>query len=121
MGDELVPIILFICMTVAVVGVAKLMSDARTRRMQMLLERGVTSEEAAELLASLRDAGQQASLRWGLVALAVGLALVIVQFLPYGAGEPFVYGLVLVFGAAGLLSSYFLARRRAAPHLVSHA
>jgi hypothetical protein len=60
-----------------------------------------------------RDIAAHDSLKWGLLIGAVGLALIVVQFLPYRSDEPIAVGIVLVFGAAGLLAHYAATRRLA--------
>ena len=63
------------------------------------------------LTAPSRDPGLGTSLQFGLVTGAIGIALIIIQFLPYRTDDPITAGLVLVFAAAGLLGYYALARR----------
>ena len=112
MIGEIVPIALFLSVAFAIVGVTKIISDGRTRR--RLIEAGATPELVAAIAAApSQDPGLYGSLKWGLVIGAVGLALVIIQFLPYDEDEPIVYGLILLFGAAGLLAYYAAARRLA--------
>jgi hypothetical protein len=47
---------------------------------------------------------------------AIGLALIVVQFLPYQPDDPIALGVVLVFGAAGLLGYYVASRRLTKVH-----
>jgi hypothetical protein len=110
MGD-LVPIVLFIAGAVMVINVTRIISDGRTRR--QLIRGGVTPETAAAIIAASPTAEAHASLRWGLLTGAVGLALIVVQFLPYKPDEPISLGIVLLFGAAGLLAYHFASRRLA--------
>jgi len=110
---ELVPIVLFLCIAFMTVGVARIVSDGRTRR--KLIEAGATSELAAAVAQSSRDhSSADDSLKWGMVIGAVGIALIIIQFLPYPQDDPISLGLVLVFGAAGLLGHHVLTRRAVA-------
>jgi hypothetical protein len=44
---------------------------------------------------------------------AVGIALIIIQFLPYRADDPMTLGVILVFAAVGLLGYYASAKRLA--------
>ena len=60
-----------------------------------------------------RDIAAQDSLKWGLLIGAVGLALIVVQFLPYRSDEPIALGVILVFAAAGFLAHYTATRRLA--------
>lgn len=111
MGVEtVVPAVLFLSLAYVVVGVTKLVAENRTRR--QLVEKGATPELARAVMASPQaDLGLYGALKWGLVIGAVGLALVVVQFMPYRPDQPIVYGTVLLFGAAGLLAYYAIGRR----------
>jgi hypothetical protein len=110
MFDDLVPIAFFAFVAFGAIGIAKTISDGRTRR--RLIEAGASPELAAAIVSPPSgDPGLHESLKWGLVMGAVGLALVIIQFLPYQPSDPIVYGLVLLFAAAGLLGYYVAARR----------
>lgn len=112
MTETLVPIVLFLTLAFAVVGVTKVISDGRTRR--RLIDAGATPELVAAIATPPReDLGLYGALKWGLVVGAVGVALIIVQFLPYRPDDPIAFGLVLLFGAAGLLAYYAAARRMA--------
>lgn len=108
--DTLVPIAVFLTLAFTIVAVTRIISDGRTRR--RLLQTGVTPELARAIAEPPRDdPGLYGALKWGLILGAVGLALIVVQFLPYRPEDPIVLGLILVFGAAGLLVYYVSARR----------
>ena len=110
MVEVLVPIVAMLSTAFVIVGVAKILSDGRTRR--RLIDAGATPELATALAqAPRRDPGLHDTLRWGLVTGALGVGLIVIQFLPYGADQPIVYGVVLLFGAGGLLGYYAAARR----------
>lgn len=110
--SELVPIVLFLSLAFMVVGVTRVVSDGRTRR--RLIEAGATAEVAAAVTARSGDAGLQETLKWALLIAAVGLSLVVVQFLPYDRDQPITAGVILLFAAAGLFAYYAAARRRLA-------
>lgn len=113
----LVPLALFASLAFTVVGVTKLVTDSRVRR--RLIEANASPDTAAAVLAPLpADPGLLGALKWGLVTLAVGVALIVVQFLPYRRDEPIALGVVLVFAAAGLLAYYARAKRPAAARAV---
>ena len=111
MGVEIVvPLAFFISVVVGIVGVTRVISDGRTRR--RLLESNATPELAAAVVAPPRNEpflGE--TLKWGLVAGAVGIALIVIQFLPYEAEDPITSGIVLLAAAVGLLSYYVTGRR----------
>lgn len=115
-GDNLVaivvPTVFLLSVAFAIVGVTKIVSDGRTRR--RLIAAGATPELTAAVLAPLpADPELFSALKWGLVTAAVGVALIVVQFLPYRPDEPIVLGLVLLGGAGGLLAYYASAKRLA--------
>lgn len=112
MSMTLVPIALFLSLTFAIVGVARVISDGRTRR--RLIESGASPELARAIMATPpKDVGLHGALKWGLVLGALGVALIVVQFMPYGEDDPITIGVVLLGAAAGLLGYYALGRRSA--------
>lgn len=92
--------------------VTRVLVENRTRR--HLVDQGLTAEEIRTLFAEPAPA-RAGSLRAALVLLGIGAALLLAQYLPYGVGEPFVYGLVLVAGGAGLLLYVWFAPRLRGP------
>jgi hypothetical protein len=51
------------------------------------------------------------ALKWGIVAVATGAALVLIQMLPYERDEPIILGIILLFVGIGLLVYYSMARK----------
>ena len=111
MLDDLLPIIVPLALFWMIVALGRTIGETRTRR--RLIESKATPEFAAAVMTESRRDTQEDSLKWGLLLGAVGLALIIVQFLPYQSDEPIALGVILVFGAAGLLAHYAVARRMA--------
>jgi hypothetical protein len=110
MVEIVVPVALFLSLAFGTIGVTRVISDGRTRR--RLLETNAPAELAAAVVSRPQtDVPFGDALKWGLVTGAVGLGLIIVQFLPYDADDPISTGLVLLSGAIGLLSYYATARR----------
>jgi len=110
----LVPLAFFVTVAFTLVGITTVISDGRTRR--LLIRSGAAAELARALGAAPKDdPGLYSSLKWGLVTGAVGLALILIQFLPYRSEDPIVLGVILVFLAAGLLAYYVTARRLERP------
>jgi hypothetical protein len=106
----LVPIAFLLSIAFTLVGVTKVISDGSTRR--RLIQAGATPELARAIVAAPKDdPGLYGALKWGILTGAVGLALILIQFLPYRSDEPIVLGVILVFAAAGLLAYYVNARR----------
>jgi hypothetical protein len=110
MTETLVPLALFLAIAFTIVSVTRLVSEGRTRR--RLIEAGVTPELVRSLTAAQgQDLGLHNALKWGLVMLALGVALIVVQFVPFRPDEPIAFGIVLVFVALGLLAYYAAGRR----------
>src|SRR6266704_5211896 len=110
----LVPLAFFVTVAFTLVGITTVISDGRTRR--LLIKSGAAPELARAIgAAPTDDPGLHSALKWGLVTGAVGLALILIQFLPYRSEDPIVLGVILVFLAAGLLAYYVTARRLERP------
>ena len=112
--DTLVPIGFLLSVAFTLVAMTKVISDGRTRR------RLIESRAAPELVRAIvtpakEDLGLYSALKWGILSGAVGVALIVVQFLPYRPDQPIVLGVILVFAAAGLVVYYLSARRLASP------
>ena len=106
----LVPIALFLSIAFATVGVTRIITDARTRR--RLLEANASPQMAAALVTRPGLGSTQATaLKWGLVLGTIGVALIIIQFLPYDEDDPITAGIVLVSAAIGLVGGYAIEQR----------
>ncbi|HEX9705678.1 MAG TPA: hypothetical protein VGA20_10555 [Gemmatimonadales bacterium] len=106
----MVPIAFLLSVAFTLVGVTKVISDGRTRR--RLIDAGATPEMARAIAMTPKDdPGLFSALKWGILTGAVGLSLILIQFLPYRSDEPIVLGVILVFAATGLLAYYVGARR----------
>ena len=107
-SEYLVAVVLFISIAVMVLGIARTIADTLIRR--RLIEAGNAGDISRMLAASAEDRVSGA-LKWGIVAVATGAALVLIQMLPYERDEPIVLGIVLLFVGIGLLAYYALARK----------
>ena len=115
MLNDLVPLVVPLAFFWVISAVARTIAETRTRR--RLIETNASPEFAAAVMTEARgDTALYDSLKWGLVIGAIGLALIVVQFLPYQPDDPIALGVVLVFGAVGLLAYYAAARRLAKEH-----
>lgn len=86
--------------------ITKWISDNRLKR-----DLASVSPELAETLLTSSVRNLDASLKWGIVALGVGVSLVLVQLMHLDARDPLTFGLVFMFGGIGLLFHYFMASR----------
>jgi hypothetical protein len=110
--DTLVPLGLFAMIAFIIVGLTKVIYEGRVRR--RLIDTGATPELARAIVGSPQSNLElYGALKWGLVTGAIGLALIVIQFLPYRPEDPIMLGVILLFAAAGLLGYYVVARRLA--------
>ena len=102
--EILVPIAFF----AAIVWIVKVISDNRIRR--KVLDQRVSDELAEAILKNDASAPSALSaLKWGLIVLAIGGALVLVQLLSIDADEPLTFGLIFLAAGAGLVAYYLIA------------
>jgi hypothetical protein len=107
-----VPLGLFAMIAFIIVGLTKVIFDGRIRR--RLIDTSATPELAKAIVGiPYSDREFYGALMWGLVTGAIGVALIVIQFLPYRPEDPIMLGVILVFAAAGLLGYYLIARRLA--------
>ena len=93
---------------VIVVGLmTKWISDNRLRKQLM----SVSPELAQVLLTSAPDT-VDGSLKWGIVSVGVGAALATVQLAGIDPTGPLAFGLIFIFGGAGLLAHYVISISR---------
>jgi uncharacterized membrane protein YedE/YeeE len=108
-GTDAVPIAFILGVALTLVSLTRIISDGITRR--RLLKGGATPDLARAIAAAPEENPRlYGTLRWGIVTGAAGIALILIQFLPYRANDPLVLGVLLVFIAAGLLAYFASAR-----------
>ena len=88
--------------------ITKVISDNWTRR--KLIEARGSEDVIRALFRKESDPEMFAALKWGIVLASLGLGLIVTQYLPAGFEEPLAWGVVMVFGGAGLLLYYAAAR-----------
>ncbi len=106
--EELVPVVLFIMMFGVIGYVTRILSDNRVRR--ELIGKEVDSEVIQKLFLENRAEDFNSNLKWGIVAVALGIALAIIQFTGLGSDEPLTFGIAFIAGGIALLSYYMLMK-----------
>jgi Domain of unknown function (DUF6249) len=89
--------------------VIKILSDNRVRN--RLIEKGLVDEKVKFLYHSDIRLKNFTSIKWGMLLIALGLALLIGQLLPYDDHEELTMGLMFLFGGVAFLAYYFMAKR----------
>jgi len=92
----------------AMTAALRLILDYRVKR--RLIERPISDEAMRQILAPRQDA--YAALKWGLAALSAGAALAMIELLGLSHLQPATYGLVLLAIGLALIAYYFIARRK---------
>ena len=106
MFGELIPIVLFI-MFFGVIGyITRVISDNRVRR--ELVSLNADKETIDYLFLRARSENPDGSLKWGIVSVALGAALALIQLLGLAEDQPMTYALLFIFGGSGLLGFYAL-------------
>jgi hypothetical protein len=108
MSGELVPIIIVPAIFFSIVAMIKIVSDSAVRR--KLIEKGMVNADAQYLFASGVN-GAPSSLKWGMVLIAVGGAILVGQLAPYSISEEVTISAMLIMAGLALIVYYFIAGR----------
>lgn len=108
--ENLIPIVLFVMMFGVIGYTTKIISDNRVRR--ELVHKDVDQDIIQKLFLENRAEDVFSNLKWGIVAVALGLALTVIQVTELSSEEPLTYGIVLIAGGASLLAYYRLRQNR---------
>jgi hypothetical protein len=107
----MVPIALF----AMIFFIVKSVVENKTR--QKAIEKGVSDDALKNLFAHPVQTGQgTGELKWGMVAIAIGLSLAAVEFMGLEPDQPLAFGIPLIFAGAALIAYQILR-----PHFASKA
>ena len=104
---EMLPLIV---MFLVVPVIIKLLSDNKTRR--QLIEKGLVDEKIKYLFPDKPKDYVGSSLKWGMISIAVGLAVFAGQMAPRDLVEEVTIGCMLVFGGLALVIYYVIASKK---------
>ena len=106
--------IIFFFTSIMVIGGSAIIGRHRER--MGMIEKGMKAEDIKAMFGrSFEEPHPLTSLKWGIVLVSVGLAVMLGLFLhsAYNYIEGGIFpGLVAVFGGAGLILFYFIANRK---------
>ena len=106
MNSNMIPIVMFIVIAIIV----KIVSDNRTRR--QLIENSMLNENVKYLFSDPFERHIPSSLKWGMVMIAVGIALLTAQFLPHQYENEITLAMVLIMAGIALLIFYGIGTRK---------
>ena len=76
-----------------------------------MIEKGYVNEDAQAIFKQQSATNKYNSLKWGLLALTGGLALIILEFIDVRRNSPLPYGLVAVALSTGFLVYYAIIKK----------
>lgn len=104
MGEILIPVSLFVCISYII----KVLSDNRVRN--KLIEKGLIDENVQYLDLTRVQSQRLSALKWGLVLVGLGIALLAGQFFPPDIRNEMSVAGMLILAGIGFLSYYFIVR-----------
>lgn len=107
-GELLAAVIVFIIFF-SIVTVIRIIANNNIRR--KLIERDLVNEKTKYLYTSTFEGQVPSSLKWGIVLIGVGLAILIGQMLPSDISDEVTISGMFIFAGLGLILYYFLASR----------
>jgi len=75
-----------------------------------LIDKGLVDEKVKYLFADVGMTHLLSNIKWGMLLIAIGLALFWKQFSPYRVEDETIFGLMFLFGGIGFLVYYFVAK-----------
>ena len=99
----IVPVIFF-----SIVWMFKILSDNRVKR--ILIEKGELNSNIQALSQVELHPSPLSALKWGLVFVGIGAAILISQFFPYSISDEMIFALMFLFAGLGFIFYYFIAR-----------
>lgn len=103
MQDALIVTIVFVSFIILV----KILIDARTRH--KLIDKGMVDEKLKYLYPYQMSAAP-AALKWGMVLIGVGLAILLGQIVPHRISEEITFACMFLFAGLGMIIYYFIAK-----------
>ena len=103
---ELIPMVLFICIVMAI----KVIVDARVRK--QIAEANPSEELVKTMLLADEQSRRLSALKWGLVLTIVGVAFGLISALHLQSDNPGAYGLLIGAAGVGMLAYHALANRK---------
>lgn len=103
MHDWIPPVAFFVIVAVII----KMFLDYRMRR--RLIDKGLVDENIKHLFPNESVGQRLTALKWGLVLVGIGAAVLIGQLFPYRISDEITISLMFIFSGVGLLVFYIVA------------
>jgi hypothetical protein len=76
-----------------------------------MIEKGFVNDDTQAIFKQHTSDNKYSSLKWGMIIFFVGIALIILEYLPYRPDSPLPYGLLAVSISLGFLIYYFMVQK----------
>lgn len=76
-----------------------------------MIDKGYVNEDAQAIFKRHADENKFSALKWGLIILFGGLALILLEFIPTSPESPLPYGLLAFSISLGFLIYYFIIKK----------
>lgn len=104
MDETLIPIVAIISFFGGSILFIKVLTDFFLKR--KIVDKGLTGDEAQKILQARAEDSKFGGLKWGLLTLAAGIGLIIINYVPYDGSTPFPYGVLAICISLGFLAYY---------------
>jgi uncharacterized membrane protein len=100
--------VIVICVFGGIALVFKVIADAITRH--KLIAKGMVDENVKYLFWKNTETSAVSNVKWGLVLVGIGIAMLLDQFAPFYLRSESVIGLMFLFAGIAFLVYYFIAK-----------
>lgn len=111
LAEVLMPVSIIGSFGYAVWAFTKVMTDYILKK--KMIDKGFVNDTTQAIFKDQnRNDGRYSSLKWGLIVLSAGLALIVLEFIDMRPYSPLPYGLFAVFVSIGFLAYYFMVQKK---------
>jgi hypothetical protein len=109
--DVLMPIAVIGTFGTSIYLFTKVMTDYILKK--KMIEKGFVNEETQAIFKKeISNDSKYSSLKWGLITLSAGLALILLEYVDVRRESPLPYGMLAVFISIGFLVYYFIIQKK---------
>ena len=107
--EVLMPIAILGSLGAAVFFFVKVMTDYILKK--KMIEKGFVNDDTQAIFKTHTETTKYSSLKWGLIILFGGLALILMEYIPSSPESPLPYGILAVSVSVGFLIYYFMVKK----------
>jgi len=107
--EVLMPLAIFAGLGGSVYFFTKALTDYILKK--KMIDKGYVNEDAQAIFKRHADENKYSALKWGLIILFGGLALILIEYIPASPESPLPYGLLAFFISFGFLIYYFMVKK----------